>query len=160
MRKWLRERFAWRFSLIRLVLAVVFAGASMALNILGPKIHVLLPELKGIPAQTRVLTLAGWPFPAYREYHEWDSASDNHREPITLEAAQTYDWLPWTHWAYSSMESDWFYWLQECWNVDWDTHSFFPVLAIIDGILVLTVLALILFFHPRRKPEPEPETAK
>jgi len=37
--------------------------------------------------------------------------------------------------------------------------SGYIILGILDALFALTILALILFYHPRRKP-PEPEGAK
>jgi hypothetical protein len=49
--------------------------------------------------------------------------------------------------------------------LNWRYHptpskAHFVVYAIIDALCGIIPLTLILFFHPRRKPEPEPETAK
>jgi hypothetical protein len=129
---WLRSWFAWRFSLARLVIAVVFLGVVVGLNVqkIGP---LWCDELS---------YCYGWPFPALAVPIQTD-------EPLEwlgyLEITKSYRW-PWMHSVYGLV-------------VDGPRFSY-PLRkpafgAIIDALVALIQLALILFFHPRRKPERE-----
>ena len=147
MRKWLRSWFAWRFSLTRLVIAVLFLGASVGLNMreIGPV------WLEGFHDPTY---LWGWPL-AFALRHgrpvsEVPFIDGDKREKweVRYEAARrtarSYR-LPCTHQTYRLL--DWEYPVESaiC------SEPAFVFLAI-DVLFALTVLSLILFLQiPRRK---------
>ena len=58
MWKWLRSWFAWRFSLTRLVVAVVFLGAVLGLSLYPERINDGRAEQRNY----------GWPFACYSEW--------------------------------------------------------------------------------------------
>jgi hypothetical protein len=143
----------YRFSLARLVVAVVFLGVFVGLNMrkIGP-----MEVLYGVPCSYR-----GWPLPFYGGRDEragelQDAAYQVREARAACEAALEDDRayrvaaifyrLPLTHQTYRLLH--------------WGTpHRFAPrpfiVYAIIDTLFALTVLTLILFYHPRRKPPDE-----
>jgi len=141
MRKWLRSWFAWRFSLTRLVLAVVFLAAFVGLNVCGPQ-----KEMGG-----DVDIYWGWPLPSAEGVYGPALGSY-----LTLEQAEQFEqfkWLPWTHQTYR-LSYRW-RWLHDwVWPVD-SRSVIFVIPAIIDALVALIPIALILFLHPRRKPPDE-----
>ncbi len=84
----------------------------------------------------------GWPLPMFVTVHKWDPGADTHSEPLNVEQYLQLQWLPWTHQTYRFFE----------WSRSWRV-----LYAITDALFALVPLALILFLHPRRKPEPEDE---
>ena len=138
MRGWIRNGLAWRFSLRRLILAVLFLAVFVGLNIHGP-------QYSGRCYQ-------GWPLPI---------AVQVRRQNTTLVVHD--DYLPWTHATYGLTSLDLVEWLSVATKVKWkeQTRTCYLTIsgAIIDILFRLTVLAYILFRHPRRKP-PEPEGTK
>ena len=72
MWKWLRSCFAWRFSLTRLVIAVVFLGAFVGLNMrpIGPV------NSRDTGLGREIVCLWGWPFPA-RVREVWPNARES-----------------------------------------------------------------------------------
>jgi len=166
MWQWLRSWFAWRFSLTRLVIAVVFLGAFVGLNMrkIGP--------LDG--EAFRPTEYWGWPFPVVwsatplpenlpDDFTE-EEFKEAERRLAAFETSASYR-LPLTHKTYRFLEFRSFRWD----GPEWDTFlilvtpqrdaSISVSLVMIDALVLLVPLSLILFYHPRRKPEPEPETA-
>jgi hypothetical protein len=144
MWKCLRSQFAWRFSLIRLVMAVVFLGIFFGLNVCGPTAQIVSSRGRTVASHW------GWPLPFSVSERDFDAASDVLEEPVTSQQFSQLRWLPWTHKTYRIV-------------LLFPRGLFatgFAVCAIIDVLVGLVPLGLILFFHPRRRPpEPEPETA-
>ena len=162
MWKWLRSWFAWRFSLTRLVIAVLFLGAVVGLNMreIGPR-H--WPE-DLIPAISW-----GWPLPIAWELDQSFRAPVNGEpNPLTQEELsarwraagcyrfplthQTYRLLRWERdmrWAdprHRDPPRDFYVWTGGV------STGGFLYYAIIDVLFALIVLALILFLQiPRRK---------
>ena len=163
MFKRLRSWFSWRFSLTRLVVAVVFLGVFVGLNLLGPKTLILSPALDTPAVQLEesgdVTILYGWPLIAARDNHAWNPASDGHIEALSLEQSRDGEWLPWTHQTYWLSEYEWLSRLGLWGLIEQQTPTgsfcFLPTNATINILFALTVLSLILCLHPRRKPEPE-----
>ena len=139
MWKWLRSWFAWRFSLVRLVVAVVFFAACLGLNVCGPQAQIVSNRGR------TVVRHWGWPLPFSVSERDFDAASDVLEEPVTSQQFSQLRWLPWTHKTY-------------CIVLLFPRGLFatgFAVCAIIDVLVGLITLTLILFLQPRRKPEPE-----
>jgi hypothetical protein len=138
MWKWLGSWFAWRFSLTRLVVAVVFLGAFVGLNMRGPQSRW----------ETLSVRYQGWPLPITEQWEQWDAVSDEKEE----------DW-PWTHRTYYLMHlvpDSLLNWTTFSWKEQAFGDSAIGIgTAIIDILFALVPLALILFLHPRRKPTDE-----
>ena len=149
MWKWLRSWFAWRFSLTRLVVAVVFLGVFVGLNFRQLQVQVE----GGIPCEE---SFRGWPFPITFSACIVKPADALHE--VSSEQYDQFDWLPWTHQTYRLFCDP--SWSTDDWYVfRWkDPDSYVRIIilsAIINALFALTVLALILFLHPRRKPAEE-----
>ena len=131
----LRSWFAWRFSLTRLVVAVVFLGVFVGLNVC----EATLLNGAGLTAVGQ-----GWPLPFAAEFH-----SRQHTEPIQRDR-----WYPWTHKTYDIIRTGFF---SELVFSDWGVivleadNRVFVICAIVDALVCLIPLTLILFLHPRRK---------
>ena len=85
MFKWLRSWFAWRFSLTRLVVAVVFLGAFIGLNMrkIGPRRAI---DPRG--GQSEALAYSwGWPLPVFLQEGDLNIndalVADSYRLPLT-----------------------------------------------------------------------------
>jgi hypothetical protein len=153
MWKWLRSWFVWRFSLVRLVVAMVFLGAFVGLNMRPVHSH-LVDFSCSIDYRTW-----GWPLPiTYDEY--WDLSA---REGLVeqdfpfegLEPSSFEEHIPWTHQTYYLRDLDsfqWVYWGSQRWVQSDDTAYGIHILcAVINILLALVVFALILFLQiPRR----------
>lgn len=143
MWKWLRSWFVWRFSLTRLVVAVLFLGVFVGLNLRGPKFH----------GGYGVNTVWGWPLPVAMLTFQCDPSP----EPDSVKEQTGYEWIPWTHQTYHLFRLDSLRWLHSGWaSFDWymgdDLYIIYIVAAVANILLALTVLALILFLQiPRRK---------
>ena len=149
MWKWLRSWFAWRFRLTRLVVAVVFLGAFVGLNLMKQEVHL---------EEGLTYDMWGWPMPV-----AWAVYDTPAHVPTRLLSADDFDqreWLAWTHQAYHLAYSIY------DWDYDWakklDTRiplkgdgEIFCTWTAVNLLLASGLLTLILFFHPRRKPEPE-----
>ena len=144
--EWLRSRFAWRFSLTRLVLAVLFLGAFVGLNArqIGPCLLL----------SSSSMSYWGWPLPfvAVKDERkgllldalmgryagpEPESRKAVYEELKALRAAVRAYRIPPTHHTY--------------YLLNWLPNGRI-VCAIIDTLFALTVLFLILFLYPRRRP--------
>jgi hypothetical protein len=156
MWKWLRSWFAWRFSLGRLVIATLFLGVVVGLNMqkVGPKF------VDGSwPAY-----YWGWPFPIIWEWdrHEfytnalgiaedhWRTTEFTEAEAAAINeagaglvAARRYQ-EPLTHRAYCLLE------------LFSPSLTLFVLFAVLDTLFTLTVLALILFLQIPRRGEQSP----
>ena len=146
MRRSLRSWFAWRFSLTRLVVAMVFLGAFVGLNVSKQE---LFPTWTGA-----VWTFRGWPLPITCQPREWDPSSDSHLEPPADYSPR--EWAQWTHQTYRLAQVEHFNWLTSLGVITWDaqngTNDVFTCCAVIDALFALTILALILFLQiPPRK---------
>ena len=144
--RWLRSRFAWRFSLARLVVAVAFMGALIGLNMrrIGPV------WLGGTHDPANIY---GWPLPFLQA-----EAVDRVQFLNDIERAKWYDakrsgssdLLPRTHQTYRLL--DWNF--AGGWAIYYESK--YALFATFNALFALVVLALILFLQiPRRKPEPE-----
>jgi len=164
MLNWLRPWFAWRFSLTRLVVAVVFLGAFVGLNVRVPQMESL--------ALTQVVGFRGWPLPVIAEVSRMPIPDDPSSSPSLSEGYyKQYKWLPWTHQTYrlflpdlntsspSWLASDWATYyspnlaeIRATVSSNWS--AIYGICAVIDALFVITGLALILCLQiPRRKPE-------
>jgi len=159
MWKWLHPCFAWRFSLTRLVVAVVFLGAFVGLNM-----RKIRPCFAYWSSQAPVAYLQGWPLPFTYECMNAEkaffiAAADNNIDPESAEERRAFERavvdgdvrdyvsLPWYYAAYRLLE-----WPQTDWL---GTHDGRDFCGIIDALVGLVPLILILFFHPRCKPPDE-----
>ena len=167
MRKWIGVWFAWRFSLTRLVIAVLFLGAFLGLNTrrIGPAVHQL-PESEMIVAggansasQTPVLIVThfrGWPFPFTRSTGGLSRDAEMNSDVLDRAPADFSDSErdgffepPWTHRTYSLISPFRNPPMKGLIPLDLEGYI---VLGVIDALFALTVLALILFLQlPRRK---------
>jgi hypothetical protein len=153
MWKWLRSWFAWRFSLGRLVVATVFLGAFLGLNMrkIGPYGGF------GLPDKIHVVAYWGWPLPFIRSRQNW------YRPPITNPATADKIQQEWDAWVEKNLANEiplshQTYYAFEWWPLsqwpfnDVTTESGVVLGRIIDAVFALTVLFLILFLQiPRRK---------
>jgi hypothetical protein len=146
MWKWLRYRFVWRFSLGRLMIATVFLGAVVGLNLqeIGPIMCDLGSEYSG---NYRVCYW-GWPLPLFASdepaWRKWENRyNGDYDDPVPCR-------LPWTHKIYHLAGG--FAALRHS-GVGSKMHSHVIICgAIIDALFALTVLSLILFVQiPCRK---------
>jgi hypothetical protein len=135
MRKWLREWFAWQFSLRRLLVATVFLGVVLGLN------------LQRVPHSDR-MSLWGWPLPVTRRLDIFFSADE------TKEQRDQFQWIPWTHQTYHVLRLNSFGEAFGWASLNWDDPNranrlfrFFVVGTVIDALFALTVLFLILFLQ-------------
>ena len=124
MWKWLQFCFAWRFSLTRLMVGVLFLGAFLGLNMrmVGPNDCLL--HIKGDLYDMYTAYRWGWPLPCIEE--NTDDFGD-FEVPCTH---QTYYFLtigPWLR-----------------------TENRHIYCGIIDGLFALTVLSAILFLRDPR----------
>jgi hypothetical protein len=160
MFKWLRSWFAWRFSLTRLVVAVVFLGVLVGLNLCGPCV-AFLPQ-KG--KDDRIISrIEGWPLPAIHMYYRGQYIdAETESIPTETEEDNEFGWLPWTHQTYRLLEFDplkgLFDWTRLFSSDDSYELTIYLAGTIIDALFALTVLSLILFLHPRRNPPAEAPT--
>jgi len=149
MLKWLRSWFAWRFSLTRLVIAVLFLGTFVGLNlrVVGPIEWPdnLCPSI-----------LWGWPLPIVWERDEsFYAQREGRHDRLSEDAlaarrdnARSYR-FPFTHQAYRLLK-----WETALVYADvlFPDSDHFALYAIIDGLFALLVLSLILFLQlPRHK---------
>ena len=135
MWKWLRSWFSWRFSLRRLVVAVVFLGAFVGLNVCGPQTHV--------GGSAVVVSFWGWPLPARGKSEGTDVLT-----PSDLVEFDALRWVPWTHCTYH---------LTKHRSVRWVRYGKRELCGYgpINALVGIIPLLLILFLHPRRKPPDE-----
>jgi len=160
MRKWLRSWFAWRFSLIRLVIAVVFLGAFVGLNTrrIGPAVYQM--QLSSPPPALIVRHFRGWPFPfsgsteaVSRRQAEMDSVVLDRAPADFLNGKRDGFFEPaWTHRTYFLISP--FRNVPESGPIALDLEGYIA-LGTIDALFALVVLTLILFLRPRRKPPDE-----
>jgi len=144
MLRWIRSWFAWRFSLIRLVLATLFLGAFVGLNmhqISQPVDYVVEHSGKKLEGSASH-SYYGWPLPFKGMYG--DALVSVEAEPFTGRRATSifyqneYEWLPWTHQSYRLFG--------HCMDKGFLVNG-----AIIDALFALTVLSLTLLLQiPRR----------
>ena len=158
MLRWLLVEFSCRFSLTRAVLASLFLGAILGLNVrtIGP-----LAVPSGIPFKCH-----GWPLPYSVAKDDdappepWGSVDGRFRR-IIADAERRTTWLlhrkavesyrfPFTHQAYRLLD------LEILGAEDTEgtlgKQGYLVYFAIFNGLFVLTVLTLILFLQiPRRK---------
>jgi hypothetical protein len=141
MWKWLRSWFAWRFSLVRLVVCIVFLAACIGLNF-----REIMPPPRGVEP-----VYYGWPLPCTVK---WDvDLVPNARalEHFLFDEGKHARWLttrshllPLTHQTYRLIEFKslrWFY-----------SQNGLIVCGILNGLFGLAVLFPILFLQlPRRK---------
>jgi hypothetical protein len=166
MFKWLRSWFAWRFSLRRLVIATLFLGAVVGLNMqkIGPIIHPYEPQ---IPLLTYFW---GWPLPCANDWQnvpgEIQDEAGICRAPevgtvdfeIYLEkfrehciVAEHYQ-FPAFHQTYRLLiwvGGDWLF-----------TYYGVKVGAGVNVLIAFTTFALILFLKIPRRRDPSPLSAR
>jgi hypothetical protein len=149
--------YRWRFSLQRLIIASMFLGAVIGLNVreVGP----WWQPYDFYTSRYAILSHCwGWPFPfhakmdstaGYGHMQTWWNLDRDTDAPVT-DAGQSVD-LPCTHFTYRLLKLDV--------RLDGPAGGGFVVWGgVIDAIFALTVVALILFLHLRRQP-PELENA-
>jgi len=154
MLKWLRSWFTWRFSLTRLVVAVVFLGVAMGLNMkeIGP---FVVHKRYGGEDVAWVCRQWGWPLPVHTRVDVWERPPLPRNDPESV-VAILIEWkervrslrsyrLPLSHLTYVPVAG----------GTYWAAFEREPLwlYRIIDALFALTVLTLILFLHPRSKPE-------
>jgi hypothetical protein len=152
MWKWLRSWFAWRFSLGRLVIATVFLGAVVGLNV-----REIRPEAAwSVDGNDLVDCYRGWPFPFIVTRVNQPNCPPAIIEAFIREhgtgvkAFQRYS-IPDTHrWSYN-WGSKWLYCRRGLGG-----EKDFVTGGIIDALFALTGVALILFLQIPRRKEPEP----
>jgi hypothetical protein len=150
MWKWFRSWFAWRFSLARLVVAVVFLGAVVGLNCrkIGPTYLTDLPAC-----------YFGWPLPlaeeagsyerSYRIFEDYYIAWANRSPDCEALEKKWYAYsdaarhpLPLTHQAYRILSR------KQRSEIRW----WLTIYGLIDVVLCITPTVLILILQmPRRK---------
>lgn len=172
MRKWLRSWFVWQFSLTRLVIAVVFLGAFLGLNVrrIGPSVYQvpLSGRVSSPPDPNPTPTLIvrhfrGWPFPftgsteaLMRRDAEMNSDVLDHAPAEFLNGKDFFETpygffeSPWTHRTYYLISS--FRNAPASGPIGLDLVGYI-ILGIIDALFALTGLTLILFYHPRHNPQ-------
>ena len=121
MLKWLRSWFTLRFSLTRLIIAIVFLGAFVGLNMreIGPVVHG--EHVRPIESPHY---LWGWPLPFIEQKEAWDQTEIGRWLSAAMEelqsdrmavgefmarfaaraAADRSRLLPWTHPTYRVLE--------------------------------------------------------
>ncbi len=134
MSKWFHSWFAWRFSLTRLVVAVVFLGAFVGLNVCGPR----------APIGDAVLFFWGWPLPGGSTHLE----GPDDFTPADFHEFHSLRWVPWTHYTYHLTKQRPVQWVRFGRR---DLSGYGPINALVG----LIPLFLILFLHPRRRTPPD-----
>ena len=166
MRKWIGVWFAWRFSLARLVIAVLFFGAFLGLNTrrIGPAVHqwpgseMIVAGGANSTSQTPILIVThfrGWPFPftGSREGLSRDAEMDSDvldHAPADFSNSERDGFFepPWTHRTYSLISPFRNPPMKGLIPLDLEGYI---VLGVIDALFALVVLSLILFLRPRSK---------
>jgi hypothetical protein len=151
MWKWLRSWFAWRFSLRRLVVATVFLGAFVGLNVqeIGP----MRPRKReGAIVPGASVCFRGWPLPFSCQQLGFELGWVD-----AAAAAETYR-IPWTHQTYCMLA------VESC-NRDGEFLLNYPnnklLLGSTDLFAAIIPLCLILFLQiPRRKESSPPPSAR
>ena len=153
MGKWLNGWFAWRFGLTRLMVAMLFLGAYVGLNLkmTGPFLSELPSTLVGRAAQFEYYW--GWPVPLLVDQRHYTETKVFGQRNEFLDKVEPPS-IPWTHSGHQLLEVGPSGGILESTAAHWPGSTFSVVIAGVftNFLFGLAVSQLILFLQiPRRK---------